>query len=245
MPMFDFTCEVCGAERRAWRREGEPPRFCDRKCRSMGRVKGKRVKYVVTEEAHATIRRAYQGDTGNGQIRDLARSLGLPRWKVTRYAIEQGWMNRSSREPDWTERELGILERSAHRHPTVIQRHLRKAGFHRSETGIVLKRKRMRFLRNIDGHSATDVAECFGIDVHTVTRWISRGYMKAKRRETRRTAIQGGDIWYIKDEWIRDFVVNTVSEVDFRKVNKFWLVDLLAGGKDYLAPRRQDAEGER
>ena len=231
MPMFDFTCEVCGAKRRAWRREDEgPPRFCDRKCRAEGKYRRGIRKYLVTPEAHEAIRRAYQGETGNGEIRELAKALGLPRWKITKHAIDQGWITRSKKEPDWTERELGILERSAHRSPAIIQRHLARVGFHRSELGIVLKRKRMRFLQNLDGHSGRAVAECFGVDEHCVTRWISLGYLKAKQRGTKRTTIQGGDIYYIKDEWIREFVVNTVSEIDFRKVDKYWLVDLLTDG---------------
>ena len=35
MPTFDYTCEVCGAEGREWRKE-KPPRFCSRRCLSLG-----------------------------------------------------------------------------------------------------------------------------------------------------------------------------------------------------------------
>lgn len=241
MPMFDYVCEVCGHEGRGWRQD-KPPRFCCRACQRKGKfVSGKR-KYIITPEMHTVIRRVYQGDTGNGEIRDLAVRLGLPRWKLTRYAGEQGWINRSRREPEWTERELGILERSAHRCPAVIQRHLARIGVKRSETGIVLKRKRMRFLANLQGHSARDVAGCFGVDEHTVIRWVKLGYLDASRRGTARSEVQGGDMYWIKDEAIRDFVVSTVSEIDFRKVDKFWLVDLLAGIKTFTAESAENAE---
>lgn len=178
---------------------------------------------------HNRIRKAYQGDTGNGEIRDLAIRLGLPRWKVTRYAISQGFTAKQKKEPDWSQRELSILHQNAHLAASVIQKRLKKHGFCRTEVGIVIKRKRMRFLQNLNGHSARSVAECFGIDVHSVMRYIKNGWLVAKKRGTQRTEAQGGDSWYIKDKDIRDFVINSVAVVDFRKIDKYWLVDLLSG----------------
>jgi len=142
----------------------------------------------------------------------------------------QGWIAKTRKEPDWGERELKILERSAHLSPERIALRLKRYGFSRSVTGIVLKRKRMRFLRNLHGWSKRQVAACFGVDDHAISRWIRLGYLKAKRRGTKRVEAQGGDHWFIKDKWLRDFIVNNVAEIDFRKVDKFWLVDLLAGG---------------
>jgi hypothetical protein len=191
---------------------------------------GKPVKWVVTPDAHEAIRKVYVTATGNGEVRDLAKRLGLPRWKVARYAISQGWIARTNKEPDWTEKELEILRRSAHRSPEVIQKALKRAGFKRSVTGIIVKRKRQHYLRNIEGQSAHSLAECFGIDAKPVLRWIHRGQLKAMKRGLHRTPQQGGDIYLIKDEWVREFILENVSEVDLRKVDKYWFVDLLAGG---------------
>jgi hypothetical protein len=86
MPTFDFTCKVCGTAGREWRAEG-PPRFCSRECQRKGTFRSTRViKHRITPEMAARIRAAYQGDTGKGEIRDLAKKLKLPRWKVTRFA---------------------------------------------------------------------------------------------------------------------------------------------------------------
>jgi hypothetical protein len=230
MPMFDFICEACGAQGRQWRRD-TAPRSCNRGC--LKKIKwrsGKTVKHIVTPEMHDAIRQAYAGETGNGQINDLAARIGLPRWKVTRYAISQGWTARTNKEPDWTAKEIDILERSAHRAPEVIQRYLKRAGFKRSVTGIILKRKRMRLLQNLEGQSAQGLAGCFGIDVHCVMRWINRGQLKAMPRGLHRTPQQGGDIYLIKDRWVRDFVLANLAEVDLRKVDKYWFVDLIANG---------------
>jgi Homeodomain-like domain len=228
MPTFDYICEVCGHQDRAYRTD-DPPRFCSRKCRNQGKVKGKNTKWIITPDMHEQIRTAYQGPTGSGEIKALAKKLGLPRWKLTRYATEHGWIARTKKEPDWSERELRMLETTAHRSPATIRRYLARVGFHRSELAIVLKRKRMRFLKNLHGHSARDVARCLGIDDHTVTRWISLGYLKAMRRGTERTREQGGDHYFIRDQWIRKFVIEYLSEIDFRKLDKYWLVDILVG----------------
>lgn len=171
---------------------------------------------------------------------EVARNLKLPRWKITRHAVLQGWIARTKKEPDWTERELGILERSAHLSPERIALRLKARGYRRSATGVVLKRKRMRFLHNLHGQSKRQVAQCFGVDDHAISRWIRLGYLVAKRRGTKRVEAQGGDHWFIKDRWIKEFIVNNVAEIDFRKVDKFWLVDLLAGG-----PTAGDARGKQ
>jgi len=193
-------------------------------------------RYTITPETDEQIRRAYQNEVGMGScsngdapVRALAERLNLPRWKVTRQAITLGLVAKQKKEPDWSERELGILERSAHRSPRAIQSRLKRVGMHRSETAIILKRKRMRFLQSLNGQSATSLAECFGVDAKTVRRWILNGHLKAKKRGTERTEKQGGDMWRIKEKDVRRFLVEHVCEIDFRKLDKYWLVDILTG----------------
>lgn len=228
MPTFNYICEVCGAEDRKYRKD-KPPRFCSGDCRSIGMAGQvlKPVKYVITQKMHERIKQVYQTMTGGGEVNDLVDELVLPRWKISRYAVHQGWIAKQKKEPDWCVHELSILERSAHCCPETIQRRLKNKGFKRSVIGIVLKRKRMRFLQNLHGQSARNVAKCFGIDEHVIIRWIKLGALKARKRGTRRTPQQGGDHWFIKDLWIRQFVVNYISEIDIRKVDKYWLIDLL------------------
>ena len=249
MPTYDYTCETCGHQGRAWRtKEQGPPLFCSRDCRKRSKKpirRRKPNKWAITPDMHDEIMAVYQGDTGDGQVRDMAIRLGLPRWKVTRCAIDNGWTAKQKKEPDWSEKELKILERNAHLTPSVIQRRLRKYGYHRSEVGIVIKRKRMRFLQNLNGHSARTVSECFGIDIHSVARYIEKGWLKAQKRGTYRTAAQGGDIYYIKDKWIKDFIIENVAVIDFRKVDKYWLVNLLTGKAGNLeTEKRRDDESE-
>ncbi len=185
-------------------------------------------KFPITPEIHEQIVQVYHRDTGNGQVRALAQRLGYPRWKITRYAIQCGLIAKQKKEPDWTEPEIRILQHKAHLSPERIQRHLLKKDYHRSVTAIVLKRKRMRFLKNLDGMSATSLAKCLGVDNHFVLRAIAGGRLKAEKRGTNRTEKQGGDTYYIKDKDIRDYILTCLPEIDIRKVDKYWFCHLLA-----------------
>ncbi len=232
MPTFNYQCEICESRGRAWRKN-KPPRFCSRKCQGIGHSlsrSGKSWSKIIINEFQAQmIRRAYAGKTGNGEINDLAHRLGLPRWKISRFAIKEGLIAVQKKEPDWSETELKILENNAHCCANIIKQKLRKAGFKRTELGIVLKRKRCNFLHGLKGQSALSLALCFGVDGKTITRYIEKGYLKTKKRGTKRTPQQGGDQWFIKDAAIRKFVRTYPEYVDFGKVDKIWLIALLAG----------------
>lgn len=231
MPTYEYECEVCERPGKEWRPEGSPPRFCSRKCRNEGMAGQvlKPVKYIITPEMHARIERVYKRDSGNGQVAALARTLNLPRWKVTRYAIQQGWIaKQKAKGPTWTEEEIEQLQKFARYAIPTIRRKMAEKGYKRSETAIVLKLRRMKMRQNLNGHSARDVARCLGVDDHFITRAIKGGRLKATRRGTARNERQGGDHWYILDQNIRKYILNHLYEIDIRKVDKYWFVDLLA-----------------
>lgn len=190
------------------------------------------MKYIITPEIDACITRVYRSISGNGEINALARQFGLPRWKVTRRAIYLGVVKPRFKEPAWSPEEINLLTRYAHLTPKIIQMKLKTKGYGRSETAIVLQRKRLRLLKNLDGMSATCLSEAFGVDIKTVTRWIEKGYLLSERRGTERTALQGGDEWYIKEKNIRKFIIQNIHIIDIRKVDKYWMVDILSEGKN-------------
>lgn len=192
----------------------------------------KPTKYPITPEMDALIRRVYRTEgTGNDQVRDLARRLGLPRWKVSRRALQLGVRENRIKEPAWSAAELEKLEAHAHLSPGRISILFARAGYRRTDTAITLKLRRLRLRQNLKGMSAHQVAECFGVDSKTVTRWIRHGLLHADRRGTERTEAQGGDMWFIRDKYLRRFVLENLQVVDLRKVDKFWFVDLLTGGQ--------------
>jgi len=201
-------------------------------------MKGKPRKYFFTPEMDEEIKRLYLNEVGmkavayTGPVKKLAQKWGIPRWKVSVRARELGILPMQKKEPNWSPKELDILERNPHRTPSMIQKYLKKAGYHRTLQGIMLKKRRTHLTRStMDGYTARSLAECFGIDAHSITRWIKKGWLKAMKRGTARKAQQGGDEYYIRDSSIRDFIIRYVAIIDFRKIDKYWLVDLLTEGK--------------
>jgi hypothetical protein len=183
----------------------------------------------ITPELHQEIKRLYQRKKNNsGEVRDFARKHGLPRWKISQYAVVNGFIPKSKKEPNWSPQELSILERNAMHCTEVIQRNLKKHGFSRSLGGITLKRKRLRLISNLEGQSSRSAAMCLGEDDHFITDMIRKGYLKASRREQKRTPQQGGNYWYIKDKDLKNFIINYPEFIDLRKVDKFWFISLLA-----------------
>ena len=191
--------------------------------------------YVFTPEQDALIRRTYEGGTGQfiGKgpvIRLLALRLGVPKWRVCRRAKEIKAYQPRVKELPWSERELHILELNALLTPIRIRLKLKAQGFTRSENAIKIKCTRRHMKQQMNKGSARAIAACFGVDASTVSdQWIRKGLLKAKRRGTLRTPQQGGDEWLIKEKDIRDFVIQHVGIIDFRKVDKYWLTALLAG----------------
>lgn len=76
-----------------------------------------------------------------------------------------------------------------------------------------------------------------GCDHHTVERWLQKGWLKGTKRHTERTR----DMWYFTDQSIRDFVRKHPNEIDPRRADWLWLVDVLVGGLGELSAER----GER
>lgn len=196
-------------------------------------------KYVTTPEIDTQIRAFYaQPHHHQGKRCALAEKFGWPAWKITRRAIALGLVTPRTKEPSWNEDELQILEQCGHLSPLAIQRKLAAAGHHRTETGILIKRKRMGFTapKSNDGWSGHRLAQLLGVDDHRLTAWHKKGWLKAALRESNRTPQQGGDMkWFSRAE-VRRFVVDSAELVDLAKVDKIWLVELLAAGGENGRP---------
>jgi len=238
MPYYEVHCP-CGKVTRKYASPKQyKPKYCNRECTNRyhyGSLKPR--KYHFTPEMDRRIRDIYLNEVGikatayAGPVKALAQKFGMPRWAISNRARALGILPLQKKEPNWSKKEIGFLERNAHLTPVVLQKNLKRIGSHRTIQGITLKRKRLHLSRSsMDGYTAGSLAECFGIDVHSITRWIGKGWLKARKRGTARTPQQGGDEWYITDPWVRDFIIHYLAVIDIRKVDKYWLVDLLAGG---------------
>lgn len=196
------------------------------------KVPEKRQRWSTNDHIDAAIRRVYQSDKLNtGVVKALAATLGRPNWWVKKRATALGLSVPRFKEPEWTPEELKLLEENAHKNPDTIRRLFARHGFKRTTTAIVIKTKRLGCDKtDYDHHTATALSGLFGVDAKVITGWITKGWLKAKRRGTERSDLQGGDMWWIHRRDIRRFVIDNAAAVDIRKVDKFWFIDLLANG---------------
>ena len=204
---------------------------CGRHC-DPARVKAQgRRKHVFTDQIDQLIREVYlipRGAKTRPSIPLLAKKVGMPHWALKKRARELGLAR--TKERPWTDPELEILTRHAWMSDERIRLKLKAAGYARSATAIHLKLRRMQFKHNGSFYSAKSLAQALGIDPHAVTRWIKSGHLKAKLRGTARGPQQNGDIYLIQEKDVRRFILEHPTDIDLRKVDQLWFIDLLAAG---------------
>jgi hypothetical protein len=201
-------------------------------CVACDRVKVQsRRKYVFTDQIDRLIRESYhnrQNERTRFSVRALAKKVGMPHWALKKRARELGLAR--TKELPWSERELEILGRYAWMSDERIRLKLKAAGYTRTVTGIHLKLKRMRFKHDGSFYSACSLAQALGIDPHAVTRWIKSGHLKAKLRGTARTGQQNGDSYLIQEKDVRRFILEHPTDIDLRKVDQLWFLDVITNG---------------
>lgn len=185
------------------------------------------------ERIDEAIRLAHQKPPAKGDIARLAVELERPRWWVSRRARELGLKTPRFKEAPWSEDELELLYETAHLSVATAQRRFARAGFVRTETAIMVQRKRHEARPGDNGmRTGTQVGKLLGVDIKTVTRWIAIGELNAKKRGTERTSAQGGDHWWISDRSLRAFIAANPLRVELRKIpdsSRVWFIGLLTG----------------
>lgn len=195
-------------------------------------------KYHRNEQTDAVVRRAYSSpDYARKAVKEAAAQLGWPVHHIYREALRLGVIHARKKEPPWTDREMELLEHWQHMDAKVIARKFREKGFNRTPIAITLQRRRKLMSRLQDArvdagiYNSRQLALCFGIDSKGVVRWIEKGWLQGRRAGTQRTEAQHGDHWEIRERDVRRFLIDYIAHVDVRKVDKFWLVDLLVGDR--------------
>jgi hypothetical protein len=194
------------------------------------KAQGRR-KYIFTDQIDQLIRETYLSHPGaktRPGIPMLAKKVGIPHWALKKRARELG-LARAKEQP-WSTPELEILEHYAWMSDDRIRLKLKAAGYSRSATGIHLKLRRMQFKHDPSFYSASGLAQALGIDSHAVLRWIRSGHLKAQFRGTARGEQQNGDIYLIREKDVRRFIVEHPTDIDLRKVDQLWFIDLISNG---------------
>jgi hypothetical protein len=178
-------------------------------------MSGKR--YLFDQAADRLIRDCY--DSRTQTIDRLSQTLGFPRWAIKRRAQALGLAR--TKERPWSEREVAYLE--AHLHRLSLAVLARRLG--RSVTAVALKARRLGLRKCDEGYTARSLAQALGVDDHKVVGWIERGILRASRRSSERPR----DLYLIPEREVRRFVCTYPTELDLRRVDPVWFIDLLAG----------------
>ncbi|MCK5342566.1 MAG: hypothetical protein KAR20_04130 [Candidatus Heimdallarchaeota archaeon] len=185
-------------------------------------------KYLFTSEMDKELLYTYSINTDNKpRLINLAKKFNMPRWVLYQRALKIGAVKSSHQKKLWKDEEINILEKNAQYAPLTIKKRLEKAGFQRSTASIVLKRKRMRLLSNLEGMSACLCAEFLGVSLRIVLNHIKAGLLIA---EAIRQDRQGKINYFIREKNIRKFIIDNPSLIDLRKVEKHYFIELLTNG---------------
>ena len=185
-------------------------------------------KWFWTDITDGLLRRLYD-PTVRGRSQEIAARLRVPQWAIKRRAAALG-LTRPKDRP-WSAEDEAYVE--ANFHHVSVKTLARRLG--RSPTAVKLKAKRLGSRKYDEGYTAFSLAEALGVDPHWVLVRIRSGKLRASRRHTDRTPQQGGDSWLITDEAVIDLLREYPYDVDLRKVDSLWFMDLIAPHLQRLA----------
>jgi DNA-directed RNA polymerase specialized sigma subunit len=201
--------------------------------RTMG---GHPQKYFLSDSGRELILARYDSQTET--IDWLAEQLStpehpVPRWQVRKWAKDLGVAR--LKEPPWSEAEVSFLRNSVRR--SGLKKIAKALG--RSETSVKIKAKRLgiRKLVTGDGYTMRAICRGLGVDHHQVQHWLTNGWFWGERRESRRHGRQRGDIWYFTAEAIQELVRQHPEEIDLRRVDRDFFIEVLLGPPQAIAER--------
>lgn len=193
---------------------------------------GIRQKYVLSD-ADRNLLRAVYGNPAYGNISEsidyLVEKLHAPRTTIKNWAHKMGLAR--TRDNQWTHEELAYLE-EYYQKPAGKRASIKSIANYlgRTEAAVRIKAKRMKFRRaQSDTYTMYALADALGCDHHKVERWIKRGWLVARRdlsRDNGQYAISPKDI--------RRLIIEHPTEIDHRRADWIWLLDILVGHTDQL-----------
>jgi hypothetical protein len=220
-------CEDCGQPTgKKW------GRYCDA---HRWKHRGKPSTYKLTPEREAFLRANYKPSV-RGISHRCAKVLGVPKWRVCRWAAVLGLTGPTTKGANWTPEEDAILE--AHigsRHLNWIAKRL-----NRSITAVVVRAKRREIGRR-DARTWYTAHQCalgFGVDPTTAIRWIEKGWLKAKH-EGQDYPDGRAAAWRIEHRDVRAFIQAYPTMFTLAKVDQGWFLDLVFRGS--IGTREQAA----
>jgi len=168
-------------------------------------------KWVLTEQGRRLMIERYDGSSEC--ISELQRYLGVPRYVVHRWA--RAMHLTGSKGANWTEDEIVYLKKHYNAKQTEdIAAYL-------GRTVLAVKAKASHIGLDVsDGYSLDEVRQGLGRSWETVNKWVKLGWLKGRRCTFNATT------WNFTDAQIRDFLRSHPLEVDLRRVDQLWFLDV-------------------
>jgi hypothetical protein len=172
-------------------------------------------KYILNERGRHLMLLLYDGTSA--RIDELQRRLGVPRYLVRRWATQMR-LTHSRGGSRWRKEDIAYLEKHINTKTLAeIAEHLC-----RTEESVRTKAYLLGLLER-DAYTLKDVYDGLGSSFTTATKWIDRGWLKGTRRDETSN-------WYFSDKQIKDFLRAHPYEIDIRRVDQLWFLDLCLGG---------------
>ena len=175
-------------------------------------------RWFLDARGAALIRDEY--DSKPATITRLTTRLDVPRWQVRKWAVDLGVAR--TKELNWSPKDVEYL--SANYHRTAVTKIARHLG--RTRVAVRLKAKRLLVRKHGEHYTVRSLCLALGEDHHKVDAWIDRGLLPAGRRHTERE----NDSYLILEKDVRRFIIAHPTEINVRRVDGVWLIDLLANG---------------
>lgn len=180
--------------------------------------------YETTDAIDQLLRDRYPACTEPGMLEALAVQCSRPSWWLKRRGAALGLEYGRNKSPEWTQAEEELLAKHCHLSLNTLKRKLRALGTVRTETAISLRLKKLALSRvNLDTYSAAEAARLMGVDGDTVRRWIRAGGLRATRTPDSKSAAPH---FQITRRALREWIAAHPAEVDLRRVDKYWFIDL-------------------
>ena len=171
-------------------------------------------KWMLDERGRRMIIERYDGSSKC--IASLQRSLKVPRYVIRQWARElKLTKTKDAGYSHWAPDEIAYLEQ--HINSKSIEDIAKHLG--RSKGAVQIKISTLG-IGVSDGYSLSDISDGFGCSRTTVDKWVKDGKLKGTRRVFDPTT------WNFTEAQIRDFIRSHPEEIDLRRVDKLWFLDV-------------------
>ncbi|WP_367154689.1 MerR family DNA-binding transcriptional regulator [Methylomonas sp. HYX-M1] len=186
-----------------------------------------------TERTDKLIIAAYQSAGYNkGAVKKAVKATGFSIGTLHRRAAELGVVPSHRKLHSWEPWQVQLLEDNAHKSLSALNSMIcRRGGPSRSLLAIAAQLKDLGLGQRqsrIDAgiYSAAQAAKLLGVTDDVIRRYINIGLLSAKQRDdiTKRE-------YSITDADLKKLLMTHTCEVNFTKIDKYWLVECLTGGQ--------------